>query len=344
MIIPKGKANMYIWIILIVIAFASLMPGQSGREAYGRQSSVGNGPCNSVSDSSYFKSYSDLGQKCGIYLQKTDEFGIFRDEKLITQQEAQSAYSGRYCDVACYDCATEISDRAKEVCFGQGTTAQSSGITGAPASGKVTYTNGDDWVSAQITIKNTLSDSIAGIISLEVTTEEEAASRKGFGPSFNCESKEDIQKTFAIDAGKTETTTLTSTNLPAGEYTINIISVNRCCKYGCEPVAPFELGDTSNKITLTLPGKKIPTYTCSDYDGKCKSSPDGGDIKTAGTCPSSQQCYSEPKESKFFAGFSFGSVGEWWADRESWQKIAIVVGAFFIISLLFMIKDRQSQT
>ncbi len=340
MIIPKGKANMYIWIALIIIAFAALMPGQSGRETYGRQSTINRGPCSSVGDPANFKDFSDMGQKCGVFLQTTDQFGNFVDEKMITTQEAQTTYSGRTCEAVCYDCSTEGSPRGQQVCFSS-TTQTSSEITGAPPSGTVTYSNGDDWVSAQITIKNSLSDPVLGMVSLEVTTEEEAKARKGFGPSFSCESKEDIQKTFAIDAGKTETTTLTSTDLPKGDYTINVISVNKCCKYGCDAVKPFGFGDLSNQIILKLPGKTIPTYTCGENDGKCKSSQDDGDTKITGTCPQNQGCYKEPKEGKLFTGFSFGSVGEWWNDREGWQKVSIVVGAFFVIGLLIMFKDRQ---
>ena len=340
MIIPKGKANLYIWIALIIIAIAALMPGQSGRQTYGRQTQGGLGPCGIVTNNEYLKSYTDLGLKCGAFLQTTNQFGNLVDEKIITFQEAQTVYSGRTCDLKCYDCAVEGSPVGKQVCFSS-TTQTSSGITGAPPSGTVTYNNGDDWVSAQITIKNLLSDPISGIVSLEVTTEEEVTARKGFGPSFSCESKEDIQKTFAIDAGKTETTTLTSTDLPKGDYTINVISVNKCCKYGCDAVKPFGFGELSNQITLKLPGKITPTYTCGDKDGKCKSSQDDGDTKITGTCPQNQDCYKEPKEGKFFAGFSFGSVGDWWNDREGWQKVSIIVGVFFVIGLLLMWKDRQ---
>ena len=338
--IIKKQSNMYIWLALILIAVAALMPGQSGRETYGRQSTINRGPCSSVSDPANFKEYADLGQKCGVFLQTTDQYGIFRDEKQITLEEAKTTYSGRTCEAVCYDCSTEGSPRGKQVCFSSATQT-STGITGEPATGTVIYSNGDDWVSAQITIKNTLSDPISGIISLEITTEEELAARKGFGPTFNCESKEDVQKTFAIDAGKTETTTLTSTDLPKGAYTINVISVSRCCKYGCDAVKPFGVGDLSNQITLKLPGKIIPTYTCGDNDGKCKSSKDDGDITVTGTCPQNQGCYKEPKEGKLFTGFSFGSVGDWWNDREGWQKVSIVVGAFFVVGLLIMLKDRQ---
>lgn len=333
MTITKKQANTYLWIALIIIAVASLMPGQSGRQTYGRQSQGGIGPCSAVADPSYVKGYSDIGLKCAPFL--------YDDGKQITFDQARTTYSTKLCDLKCYDCASEGSPLGKQVCFSS-TTQTSTGITGEPPAGTVTYSNGDDWVSAQITIKNTLSDPISGIISLEITTEEELAARKGFGPTFNCESKEDVQKTFSIDAGKTETTTLTSTDLPEGKYVVNVISADKCCKYGCEGIAPFRFGDASNQIILNLPGKTIPTYTCGEEEGQCKSSADDGDTKISGTCPTNQVCYSESKTVKFLAGFSFGSMGEWWNDRESWQKIAIVLGAFFVIALLLMFKDRRS--
>lgn len=337
--ITNKQANTYLWIVLIVIALASLSPGQSGRQTYGRQSQGGIGPCGSVADASYLKSYNDLGLKCGTFLSDNDQ--------MINIDAARTTYSSNTCELKCYDCANEPSlgnptGPARQVCFGLSTNQSSTGITGAPPSGTVVYNNGDDWVSATITIQNTLSDPISGIVSLEVTTPQEAQARKGFGPSFNCDAKEDIQKTFSLDAGKSETTILTSTDLPKGTYSINVISLNRCCKYGCDSVAPFKFGETKNQITLNLHGKSVPTYTCSDNGGKCKSASDQGDTNIAGTCPLNQQCYKSPSTSSFFTGFSFGSIGEWWNDRESWQKIAIVLGIFFVIGLLFMIKDRQS--
>ena len=108
---------MYIWLALILIAVAALMPGQSGRETYGRQSTINRGPCSSVSDPANFKEYADLGQKCGVFLQTTDQYGIFRDEKQITLEEAKTTYSGRTCEAVCYDCSTEGSPRGKQVCF-----------------------------------------------------------------------------------------------------------------------------------------------------------------------------------------------------------------------------------
>lgn len=346
MTITKKQTNVYIWIALLIIAIAALMPGQSGRQTYGREARPIQGPCSTITSAS-FHSYTDQGMKCGVFLQKTDAAGIFIDEKKITLQEAVTTYANRYCDTGCYDCATEGSPVGKDVCFGTtgttttGTTIGSTAITGAPPTGTVSYSNGDDWIAAQITIKNTLSDPISGMVSLEITTEEESQARKGFGQSFNCESKEDIQKLFTLDAGKIETTTLTSTNLPKGKYDVNVISLNRCCQYGCDPVAPFNWGDSSNQINLNLPGKITPTYTCGKNDGQCKSASDQGDSEISGTCPSNQKCYKEAKSD--FLGFSFGSVGEWWNDRESWQKIAIVVGGFFVIGLLMMLRGNKTQ-
>lgn len=334
MALTKKQKNMLAWIAVIVVAAAILLPGDSGRETYGRQAQGGKGICKAL-DESYLKSYTDLGLKCGYFTE---------DGKQITFQQAQTTYANQLCDLRCYDCAGTLTPVGAEICFGK-TNASSSqtdtAITGAPPTGTVTYSNGDDWVAAKITIKNTLSDPISGIVSLEVTTEDEAKERKGFGPSFTCESPEDIQKTFSIAAGKTETTTLTSTNLPKGAYSINVISVNRCCKYGCDSVSPFEFGDPKNQIILNLPGKTVPTYTCSKEGGKCKSSPDQGDTLISGTCPSGQACYDEPSIGKLFSGFGFGSFGEWWSDRSGWQQIAIVVGIFSIISLVVLLRDRQ---
>lgn len=360
--ISKRQSNGYIWISLIIIAIASLMPGEGGRQTYGlsRESAGQLTNCQYITESTV-KTYTDQGMKCALFLEATDQYGIYRDEKQITLLQSKTTYSGRICELKCYTCATELSPFGQQICTSPdsltevtsgtneggatGGTSSDPGpstvtITGEAPSGTVDYNNGDDWVSSKITIKNPTSDAISGIVSLEIDTEEEIASRSGFGQSFNCESKEDIQKTFTINPGTMESTTLTSTNLPKGNYIINVLSVNRCCKYGCDPVDPFEWGDLENKITLNLPGKYVPTYTCGNNGGQCKSSGDQSDLLSIGTCPTGESCYKEP-DAGTLLGFNFSSISDWWNDRIGWQKIAIVLGGFFVVSLLFFVKDRQ---
>ena len=341
MALTKKQKNLYVWIALIIVAVAVFLPGDSGRETYGRQAQGGKSQTCGALGGDYLKGYTDLGLKCQYFL---------NDGKDITLQQAKTTYANTPCELKCYDCSGTLTELGYDVCFGklinalgQKTSGEttSATITGAPPKGTVSYTNGDDWIAAKITITNTLSDPISGLVSLEVTTEEEAKARKGFSPSSSCENPEDIQKTFSIAPGKSESTTLTSTNLQKGTYSVNVISINRCCKYGCDSVLPFEWGDPGNQITLKLPGKIVPTYTCSKEGGKCKSSPDQGDEKISGTCPGEQACYDEPSIGKIFSGFGFGSFGEWWSDREGWQKIAIVIGVFSLISLIILLKDRQ---
>lgn len=336
--LTKTQRNFYAWIALIVLAIAIFMPGDSGRQVFGREAQVElRTSCGSLTEA-VLAGQADQGLTCAHFLLKFDT--IFTVEKKITLKEAKTTYSSRTCDLKCYDCSTDQTPVGQIVCQTGEDDQNPSGITGAPPGGSVTFSNGDDWISAKITIHNSLSDPISGIVSLEIETEEEIAARAGFGASFNCENKEDIQKTFTLAAGRTEVTTLTSTGLEKGEYVAKVVSLDKCCKYGCEAIAPFEFGDAYQR-TYDLLGKQVPTYSCSTEGGKCKSSPNEGDKKIVASCPTGQSCYKKPLLGNVFGGFS--SVTDWWEDRTGLQKMLFIVGGFTLIAFTMLLFNREQQ-
>lgn len=95
----KKNANLYLWLAIILIALAIIIPPQEERT------------------SSVLKAWCSIAkERMGDYEAKGLKCALFRDNKQVSLEEADTTHASIYCELFCYDCDVDISPRGVQVC------------------------------------------------------------------------------------------------------------------------------------------------------------------------------------------------------------------------------------